>query len=104
RAEGRDEPIRIEYPVGSYSPHFVRHTPPPEPASAIPARETMQLKQVAVLPFISVSGEDSEAFSDGLTDELIHALSSWPSLRVIARSSCFQFKGKSEDVRRIGEW
>src|SRR5262249_28004048 len=33
----------------------------------------------------------------------MHELSGWPGVRVVARSSCFQFKGRSEDVRRIGE-
>jgi TolB-like protein len=59
---------------------------------------------VAVLPFIDMGPDNSQAFADGLTDELIHALSGWPGIRMVARASCFQFKGKSEDVRRIGEW
>jgi TolB-like protein len=57
-----------------------------------------------VLPFIDMGPDDSQAFADGLTDELIHALSVWPGIRMVSRASCFQFKGKSEDVRRIGEW
>jgi TolB-like protein len=107
QTEGRAEPIQIEYPVGSYSPLFTRRMPvlePPPAISAIQLREASSVKHIAVLPFIGLGAEDSEAFSDGLTDELIHALSSAPGLRVVARSSCFQFKGRSEDVRRIGEW
>ena len=107
QAEGRDEPVRIEYPVGSYSPVFVRldttaATPRVSSVAETRASATCLFKRIAVLPFISV-GDASEAFSDGLTDELIHVLSGWPGIRVIARSSCFQFKGRSEDVCRIGQ-
>lgn len=106
-AEGRDEPMRIEFPVGSYSPIFVQRTPPaaksPVPVAPIQVRIGTPPKLIAVLPFIGVGADSSEAFSEGLTDELIHALSSCDGIRVIARSSSFQFKGRSEDVRRIGE-
>jgi TolB-like protein len=105
--EGSGEAIRIEYPLGGYSPVFKRRTAPgPTQAvvSAVSARENAAGKRIAVLPFADVGPEDSQTFCDGLTDELSHALSSWPELQVVARASCFQFKGKSEDVRRIGEW
>src|SRR5207249_2324506 len=59
---------------------------------------------VAVLPFVSVAALDGEAFGAGLTEELIHSLSSSPGLQVVAGISCSQFKSKSEDVRRIGEF
>jgi len=59
---------------------------------------------VAVLPFINLNAEpDSEYFSDGLTEELIHALSRLPGLQVVSRTSAFEFKGKSQNVRSIGE-
>ncbi len=59
---------------------------------------------VAVLPFLNLNAEpDSEYFSDGLTEELIHALSRLPGLQVVSRTSAFEFKGKSENVRKIGE-
>jgi eukaryotic-like serine/threonine-protein kinase len=59
---------------------------------------------VAVLPFVNLNAEpDSEYFSDGLTEELIHALSRLPGLQVVSRTSAFEFKGKAQDVRRIGE-
>jgi serine/threonine-protein kinase len=107
QAEGRDEPVRIEYPVGSYSPVFVQPTPQPAPAQfpgpPIQVRIGTAPMLIAVLPFIGVGAEGSETFSEGLTDELIHALSSCDGIRVIARSSAFQFKGRPEDVRRIGE-
>jgi len=107
QTEGREEAVRIEYPKGSYSPIFTRRSPlaaPPLAHPAIQVRENKSVRHIAILPFIGIGGEGSETFGDGLTDELIHALSGWPDARVIARSSCFQFKGRSEDVRRIGEW
>jgi serine/threonine-protein kinase len=59
---------------------------------------------VAVLPFANLSADpDTEYFSDGMTEEIINALSQVPSLRVAARTSAFAFKGKSVDAREIGE-
>jgi TolB-like protein/lipoprotein NlpI len=58
---------------------------------------------VAVLPFADLSpGKDQEYFSDGLADELINDLAKVPGVRVVARSSAFQFKGKNEDLRSVG--
>jgi serine/threonine protein kinase/TolB-like protein len=59
-------------------------------------------KSIAVLPFVDMSEKhDQEYFSDGLSEELIDRLSRSPDLKVIARTSAFSFKGKSEDVRAI---
>ncbi|MGP8165732.1 MAG: TIR domain-containing protein [Steroidobacteraceae bacterium] len=67
-------------------------------ATAIPE------KSVAVLPFVDMSEKkDQEYFSDGLSEELIDHLSHSPDLKVIARTSSFQFKGRNEDVRTIGQ-
>ena len=58
---------------------------------------------IAVLPFVNLSSEkQNEYFSDGLTDEIITALSRIEGLRVIARTSSFGFRGKEQDVREIG--
>ncbi len=58
---------------------------------------------IAVLPFSNLGGnKDDEFFSDGLTDELIDSLGRVPRLQVVARTSAFQFKGKTLDVREIG--
>ena len=59
---------------------------------------------VAVLPFANLSaGKDQEYFSDGLAEELITDLTQIPGLKVVARSSAFQFKGKNEDLRSVGQ-
>lgn len=57
---------------------------------------------LAVLPFVNLSsGEDSEYFSDGVTEEIITALSRLRNLKVASRSSAFAFKGHRQDVRKI---
>lgn len=57
---------------------------------------------IAVLPFVNMSGDaKQEYFSDGLSEELIDHLVRSADLRVIARTSSFQFKGRNEDVRSI---
>ena len=59
---------------------------------------------VAVLPFENLSGDpDQEFFADGLTEDLITALSLWRSFPVIARNSTFSYKGISPDIRTVGE-
>ena len=58
---------------------------------------------IAVLPFENQSGADDEYFADGVTDEILNALSQVEGLRVAARASCFAFKGRREDLRTIGE-
>src|ERR1700752_5118937 len=58
---------------------------------------------IAVMPFVNQTGDArDEYFSDGLTDELIRALSRVPGLRVTAGSVVFRFKGQRRDARQIG--
>ena len=60
-------------------------------------------KSIAVLPFKNMSGDPAnEFFSDGLSEELLNVLAQVRGLRVAARGSSFQFKGKEADVREIG--
>jgi TolB-like protein/Tfp pilus assembly protein PilF len=59
-------------------------------------------KSIAVLPFADMSEKmDQEYFSDGLAEELIVQLANTPGLKVIARTSSFSFKGKSDDIPTI---
>ncbi len=58
---------------------------------------------IAVLPFTNLSADpEQEYFCDGMAEEIINALSHVEELRVVARTSAFAFKGKSEDIRDIG--
>ena len=58
---------------------------------------------VAVLPFANMSNDpDNEYFSDGISEEILNALTRVQGLQVVARTSSFSFKGKNEDMREIG--
>ena len=58
---------------------------------------------IAVLPFADMSpAKDQEYFSDGLAEQLINDLAKVPGLKVVGRSSAFQFEGKNEDLRSVG--
>jgi serine/threonine protein kinase/Flp pilus assembly protein TadD len=74
-------------------------TETPQPSAA-----PVLAPSVAVLPFRNMSSDaENEYFSDGLAEELINALAKVEGLRVTSRTSAFAFKGKNEDVRKIGE-
>jgi serine/threonine protein kinase/cytochrome c-type biogenesis protein CcmH/NrfG len=61
-------------------------------------------KSIAVLPFIDLSPvKDQEYFCDGMSEEILEALAKVDSLRVVARTSSFSFKGKSVNAREVGE-
>jgi TolB-like protein len=69
--------------------------------SPVPAQPQPD-KSIAVLPFVDMSEkQDQEYFSDGLSEELIDHLVHSPDLKVIARTSSFQFKATNDDVRAI---
>lgn len=60
-------------------------------------------KSIAVLPFLDLSEKQDQAyFADGLAEELLDVLANLPGLRVIGRTSSFQFKNRNEDVQSIG--
>lgn len=61
------------------------------------------LKSIAILPFANMSDDPSqEYFCDGIAEDIINDLTRLPDLRVVARTSAFAFKGKNEDMRKIG--
>ena len=61
-------------------------------------------KSIAVLAFTDLSpGKDQEYFSDGIAEEILNALVKVKDLKVAGRTSSFYYKGKNEDLRRIGE-
>jgi TolB-like protein/class 3 adenylate cyclase len=81
----------------------------PTPHAVTSARSTLyptavEQESVAVLPFANTSADrGNEYLSDGITEELLHALARVPGLRVPARTLSFAFKGKNEDASRVGE-
>jgi adenylate cyclase len=85
--------------------HFYFRPPPMEVASvermafALPDKPS-----IAVLPFVNMSGDpEQEYFSDGLTEEIITALSKTPKMFVIARNSTFSYKGQQVKIQQVAE-
>jgi len=71
----------------------------PRPALSLPDRPS-----IAVLPFTNMSGDpEQDYFAEGMAEEIITALSRCTWLFVIARNSSFTYKGKTVDVRRVGQ-
>lgn len=75
----------------------------------VPTREALKGKtkqptnRLAVLPFVNMSADpENEYFSDGITEELLNALTKVDGLQVTSRTSAFAFKGKNTDIRDIG--
>lgn len=65
--------------------------------------DSVDRRSVAVLPFVNMSADpEQEYFSDGMTEELLNVLVKMTNLKVAARTSVFEFKGKGGDVRAIG--
>jgi TolB-like protein/Tfp pilus assembly protein PilF len=80
----------------------IERTPDATPAAA--PREPLPPDSIAVIPFENLSGDTAQTYlADGLTEELLVALSRVPGLRVAARTSCFAFRGAHIDVRTIGD-
>jgi serine/threonine-protein kinase len=105
--EGRADPVSIVFKAGSYVPTFAyltsvydrrRQTPGEEPEAQLLNRQT-----VAVLPLSNLSADpEQEYFCDGITDDIIYALSRIPGLNVIGHTSVFALKGAGENIREIG--
>jgi TolB-like protein len=73
------------------------------PTVALETGRQKQAPSIAVMPFADMSPDgDQEYFCDGMSEEIINELTGVSGLRVIARTSAFSFKDKSEDIREIG--
>jgi adenylate cyclase len=75
----------------------------------VPTRDALKGKtkqptnRLAVLPFVNMSADpENEYFSDGITEELLNALTKVDGLQITSRTSAFAFKGKNTDIREIG--
>jgi eukaryotic-like serine/threonine-protein kinase len=81
------------------APPSMTQRTPPEAQKSVPGANA-----IAVLPLANMSADpENEYFSDGMTEEIIGALSKVPGLHVASRTSCFAFKGKEVDIRQVGE-
>jgi serine/threonine protein kinase/Tfp pilus assembly protein PilF len=73
-------------------------------SEAVPISEKKWRNSVAVLPFANISADpEQDYFCDGMAEEIINALTHVESLRVVARTSAFAFKGKSVNIKQIGK-
>ena len=73
-------------------------------SAAAPAPSARPIASIAVLPFADMSAAHDQGYlCEGLAEELINALTQVEGLRVAARTASFQFRGKGEDVRVVGE-
>jgi TolB-like protein/tetratricopeptide (TPR) repeat protein len=96
--EGLSDELIIEFPKGTYAPVFRCRSAVSEPVAVVAPGGA-----IAVLPFSNLSSEpDTEYFSDGLTEELIHGLTKVGGLMVVAWNSAARLKGQPYDVREIG--
>jgi TolB-like protein len=123
---GKDDPILIDLPKGSYAPTF-QEIPGSRGIPRAAARSRMlwpvvvaaiaavllaailwklhpaPISSVAVLPLVNLSHDpDTEYFSDGLSEEIIHLLANTKGLSVISQTSSFALKRKGLSVRQIG--
>ncbi|WP_064685700.1 adenylate/guanylate cyclase domain-containing protein [Rhizobium bangladeshense] len=94
------EPIRVySLQVGSAR---TKAAAPPDTATGQPAAAPPKLS-IAVLPFVNMSGDaEQDYFADGISEDIITALSKLSQLFVIARNSSFTFKGKNVHVQEVG--
>jgi adenylate cyclase len=68
------------------------------------SRSGINARSIAVLPFVNMGADKNDEYlSDGVSEELINAISKVAGLQVKARTSSFAFKGKNEDIQKIGE-
>jgi adenylate cyclase len=100
--EGASDQVIIDLPKGHYTPVFSWRTSIDSASQGVqefpPRRDS-----VAVLPFVSLNADpESQCFSDGLTEDVITALSRIQGLQVIGRSTTFCYGGKAQDIRRVG--
>ena len=97
--EGAVNPLVIVLEPGSYVPSFRRRD---EPESAAASRTAGKRLSVAVLPFANLSDQpEYELFCEGLSEDILNRLAQHEGLRVIARTSAFQFRDPTRDPRHI---
>jgi adenylate cyclase len=95
------EPIRVySLQIGNAKPE---KQPAPEAATPSPPTTEPHGLSIAVLPFANMSGDiEQEYFADGISEDIITALSKLSQLFVIARNSSFTFKGRNVNVQEVG--
>jgi adenylate cyclase len=106
---GEHQVKNITKPVRVYKAQIEPEVTPSRLPVELASRENMAFPMpdkpsIAVLPFVNMSRDpEQEYFSDGITEEIITALSKVPNLFVIARNSTFTYKGKPVKVKQVSE-
>lgn len=103
--EGKSDQLIIELPKGTYGPifHYRRSCVAASDDPVTVQDSPMSSTCVLVLPFADHSPNfDQEWFCDGMTEELINALSKVPYLRLVASPSALRLKGKEHDLQELG--
>jgi len=100
---GEQQVKNIEEPVRAYAVLLdsskAQVTPPAKPTLELPDKPS-----IAVLPFTNMSSDPEQEFlADGITEDIITALSKFRWFFVTARSSTFTYKGQAIDIKRVGE-
>src|SRR5271167_2534301 len=100
---GERQVKNITRPVRVYRVRDADATAKNPSVSSSPALPLPDKPSVAVLPFTNMSPEpEQEFFADGIAEDVITALSRYPSLFVIARNSSFTYKARAVDVKQVG--
>src|SRR5215471_13910568 len=99
---GEQQVKNIARPVRAYRALLAERAERPSILSEPAPRPLSDRPSIAVLPFHNVSGDpEQEYFVDGITEDIITALSKWRWFLVIARNSTFAYKGKSADIKEV---
>ena len=98
---GLQEVKNVAEPVQAYAVQIKSLTTEEIEETSVASHEK---PSIAVLPFDNMSGDsEQEYFSDGITEDIITALSHLRWLNVIARNSSFTYKGQSPDIRQVAD-
>lgn len=105
---GKSDPIRISIPKGRYIPFFQMNESDENHANGKAVQNkssyASDVPSIAVLPLVNLNGNPEEDyFAQGLTEELIIALSSYRGLHVLPRYATLSYKDQVKDVNRIGK-
>jgi adenylate cyclase len=104
---GKNDPVRINIPKGSYVPQFSRvpetSSADPSPASISESGVPTTGPSIAVMPLTNLTGDrEQDYFVDGLTEELTAEITRYQDFQVIAAQSTMTFKGREVDPRKFG--
>ena len=101
--QGEQTVKNIAYPVHAFSVQAAAAPPSPAtPAVGAPGAQATEKPSIIVLPFTNMSGvAEQEFFADGLTEDILTALSRFRELFVISRNTSFKYKGQAVDVKKV---